>query len=106
MTPAQPHGSEHHGSCIAASAALYRGSPSAATFDGMEAVGVSLMVSPPPDSTRWNVDEDQVEQGNFGVPNLMFPQSKVRWLKNKGVIKEDPFSQGSLAHHSCKHGTR
>lgn len=59
-----------------------------------------------PHSTRRDVDEDQGEQGNFGVPNRMFPQCKVRWLKKKGVIKEDPFSQRSLAHHSCKHGTR
>lgn len=33
----------------------------------------------------------------------MFPQSTVGWLKNKRAIGEDPFSQGSLAHHSCKH---
>ncbi|XP_048147523.1 myosin-4-like isoform X2 [Corvus hawaiiensis] len=36
----------------------------------------------------------------------MSPQSKVGWLKNKGAIRGDPDSQGSLAHHSCKPGTR
>lgn len=63
------------------------------------------MLSPRP-SARCNVKEDQGEQGSFGGPNQMFSQSKVRWLKNKEAIKEHPFSQGSLAHRSCKHGIR
>lgn len=37
---------------------------------------------------------------------FMLPQSQVGWLKNKGAIREDPFSQGSLAQHSGRHGTR
>lgn len=103
-TPAQPRGSEHGGSGrTAALSCAVPGQPKRGRHEGTEAVGASLMLSPPR-RARWN--EDQGEQGNFGVPNHMFPQSKVRWLKNKGAIKEHPFSQGSLAHRSCKHGTQ
>lgn len=45
------------------STVLYPGSPRGATLEGTEGVGVPLMLSHP----AQGVDEDQREQGNFGV---------------------------------------
>lgn len=70
------------------STALYRGSPRWGDTWGVGG-GRGTPTAVPP-SPRWNVDGHQGEQGNFGVPNHMFPQSKVGWLKNKGSSGRTP----------------
>lgn len=38
-------------------------------------------------------------KGSQGILGFLFPSSQVGWQKNKGAIREGPFSQGSLACH-------